>query len=248
MSDLNGPKKETVRITLPPRVGPAGLAANAGRDTARINLPGKPAIVSSAAEAPKRVLPPPPPPKRMPPPPPGARATVPISAAAAMPPRLVPPPPPVTRPQSMDPALSAATPSASPESPPMPARPRILPPPPRVLPPSGAVAAVSGAPKSYPGSAPQAGPRKETARITILPEPAPPPATPTVKMARTQPLLTVPAPPGPSAPILVATRNEATAPVLMTSMLDSVPLPICWTIFGISAVTLLIQIWNYFES
>jgi hypothetical protein len=32
------------------------------------------------------------------------------------------------------------------------------------------------------------------------------------------------------------------------STLDAVPLPICWTIFGISAVTLLIQIWNYFGS
>jgi hypothetical protein len=31
-------------------------------------------------------------------------------------------------------------------------------------------------------------------------------------------------------------------------MLDAVPLPVCWTIFGISLVTLLIQIWNYFGS
>jgi hypothetical protein len=30
--------------------------------------------------------------------------------------------------------------------------------------------------------------------------------------------------------------------------LDAVPMAVCWTIFGISGVTLLIQIWNYLSS
>ena len=34
----------------------------------------------------------------------------------------------------------------------------------------------------------------------------------------------------------------------MFDRLESVPMPICWTIFGVSAVTLLIQIWNYLSS
>ncbi len=58
MSDSNGPRKETVRITLPPRRSPSGV----GRETANIQTPGE-----SASEPPRRVLPPPPPPKAMPP-------------------------------------------------------------------------------------------------------------------------------------------------------------------------------------
>jgi hypothetical protein len=249
MSDSTGPKKETVRITLPPRAGSAGIVGNASRDTARINLPGKAPMSSSAVEAPKRVLPPPPPPKRMPPPPPGARVTVPISVAPPIPPRVVPPPPPapISRAESAAPTLPpvAPLPPTMPAS--MPPRPRILPPPPRVMSPGAAARSVAAAPSNYPGSATQAGPRKETARITILPEPTPS-RTPTVKMAKTQPLLTVPSSLAPSAPILVSNGNEAAVPVHATSMFDSVPLPICWTIFGISALTLLIQIWNYFGS
>lgn len=70
----------------------------------------------------------------------------------------------------------------------------------------------------------------------------------TVKMAKTQPLLTVPAAKAPNAPVTVAADDEAEPPTSPLDMLDSVPLPVCWTIFGISTVTLLIQIWNYFSS
>jgi hypothetical protein len=31
----------------------------------------------------------------------------------------------------------------------------------------------------------------------------------------------------------------------MLDALDDIPMPIAWGIFGISAVTLIIQIWNY---
>ena len=72
--------------------------------------------------------------------------------------------------------------------------------------------------------------------------------TATVKMAKTQPLLTVPAAKAPTAAVLVATEDEAGAPSRPLDMLDHVPLPFCWTIFAVSAVTLLIQIWNYFGS
>ena len=106
------------------------------------------------------------------------------------------------------------------------------------------MSSVSPAPANYPGSGPQAGPRQETARITILPEPAPPA---TARMAKTQPLLTVPQPVQ-SAPVIVPAKSDASPPLAWMSMLDAVPLPVCWAIFGISALTLLIQIWNYFGS
>jgi hypothetical protein len=108
---------------------------------------------------------------------------------------------------------------------------------------------VTAAPSNYPGSASQAGPKKETARISILPEPARRPA-PTVKMTKTQPLITAPAAKIHTAPVVTApaaTLSPVEAPAA-ASMLDAVPLPVCWTILGISLVTLLIQIWNYFGS
>jgi hypothetical protein len=126
----------------------------------------------------------------------------------------------------------------------MPPRPRILPPPPRVIPPAG----VTTAPANYPGSGTQAGPKKETARISILPQPAarPTPA-PTVKMTKTQPLVSVP-PTVQTAPAILTPADPAPASATDASVLDQVPLPVCWMIFGISTVILLIQIWNYFGS
>ena len=84
------------------------------------------------------------------------------------------------------------------------------------------------------------GPKKETARISILPKPAATPA-PTINMTKTQPLLVHPP----------ATGVQA-APVIITSKplapLDSIPRPLCWTVLGISALIFLIQIWNYVVS
>jgi hypothetical protein len=129
----------------------------------------------------------------------------------------------------------------------MPARPSVLPPPPRVIPPAAASAGVSSAPANYPGSATQAGPKKETARINILPEPKAPPS-PTVKMTKTQPLLRTPEAKVYSPPVTVATVPPPASSGSMLDRLNDVPLPICWIIFGISTVTLLIQIWNYLST
>jgi hypothetical protein len=93
----------------------------------------------------------------------------------------------------------------------------------------------------------QAGPKKETARISILPEPVRRPA-PTVKMTKTQPLITAPAAKIHTAPVVTAPAPPAGGAPAAASSRDAVPLPVCWTIFGISLVTLLIQIWNYFGS
>jgi hypothetical protein len=117
-----------------------------------------------------------------------------------------------------------------------------------VIPPAAAPASnVTAAPSNYPGAAGQTGPKKETARISILPEPVRRPA-PTVKMTKTQPLMTAPAAKIQSAPVVTAPAQTTLETPPAASMLDAVPLPICWSIFGISLITLLIQIWNYFGS
>jgi hypothetical protein len=84
------------------------------------------------------------------------------------------------------------------------------------------------------------GPKKETARISILPKPAATPA-PAINMTKTQPLLVHP----PAAAVQAA-------PVIITSKplapLDSIPRPLCWAVLGISTLIFLIQIWNYVVS
>lgn len=197
MSDANQPKKETVRIPLPPP--PAGSGGRGARgDTVRIN-------VAPAAPFPAPIT----------------------SPAPIRPPTLVRPP------------AAAATTQADASATAMPSRPRVLPPPPRVLPPKAtASTGVAPAPSDYAGSAAQAGPKQETARISTLPEAPAPPVR--AKMTKTQPLLTTPAPLPAAIPrVQPPTRAAAT---------DLVPIPLLWTACGISAVTLIIQIWNYFVS
>lgn len=237
MSDLRGPRKETVRITLPPRPTPGAL----GRDTTR--LPAPPAAHGPGAnpEPGRRVVPPPPPPSRkVPPPPPGAAAQLP-------PPPAVFPSPPLT---SVKPEPAPEPPPPPAEAPPpvvstpMPPRPRVLPPPPRLASPVGSSAA---APAAYAASPSLNEPRKETARITILPEPSVPAAA-TVKMAKTQPLQTAP-PPKPSlAPPVSHAPTPEQEPAGPFAILEAVPLPVCWIIFAFSTLILLIQIWHYFSA
>ncbi len=258
MSDASEPKKETVRITLPPR------ANSESGDTARIDLPTTPPLKPGPG-APKQAAAPVPP--RPPKPvarPPMSRPPMPTpsSSAPVRPPKFTPaagrpvwppsaPPLPPNAPSGAASAEDAAEGAETAPVPPrpMPPRPRVLPPAPRVQPPTAPASGVSAAPANYPGSAPQTGPRKETARISTLPES--PPRAPAVKMGKTQPLLTVPSPIGTGAPVI--TRNAIdqsnVAPVVVTpSCIDAIPMPLFWAAFIISAVALIIQIWNYFGS
>jgi hypothetical protein len=58
-------------------------------------------------------------------------------------------------------------------------------------------------------------------------------------MKKTQPLVTMPevtAPP--SVPLTVTSEPP---PVV-----ESIPMPLCWAVLGVSLLILLIQVWNYF--
>ena len=227
MSDLNGPKKETVRITLPPRVPPGG----SGSGTSRISLPAQYANRHRGARATHSSS--------------AATAFTSTSSPAAATAALTPP-------RTQSPAITPVAPPVAPVTPP-------------TAPDAASTTRVASAPAraltqreqrhcfgrslTLPGLRHPERTAKETARITIRPEPAAPMAA-TVKMAKTQPLLTVPAAKAPSAPVFVAEEEEEaeTEPPGLLDMLDHVPLPVCWTIFAISSVTLLIQIWNYVSS
>src|SRR3954447_16525025 len=52
MADQNEPKKETVRITLPPRPAGQPPAPSTGRDTVRINMPARPPSSGTALRPP----------------------------------------------------------------------------------------------------------------------------------------------------------------------------------------------------
>lgn len=217
MSEFSEPKKETVRITLPPppRVRPPG-GEGSPNETVRISSPEGPAatqpIQGPSSHAPTL------PPLRPPP---------------------SPPRPPARPPLAKEPAnTSAAPPAARPPAPvpsALPPRPRVLPPPPRVqaIPPAAPLPAASDS---------IAGPKKETARISILPEATTPARA--VKMTKTQPLQMTPPQQAPAARVQVA---QVPAPVTAPQN-DAVPMPLVWAAFVISAITLLIQIWNYFAS
>jgi hypothetical protein len=77
------------------------------------------------------------------------------------------------------------------------------------------------------------GPKKETARISVLPRPAPA-AAPAINMTKTQPLLIHPAGTSPVAPVVIT--SKPVAPV------DAIPRSLAWGLVGISAVIFLIQI------
>jgi hypothetical protein len=81
-------------------------------------------------------------------------------------------------------------------------------------------------------------PKKETARITVLPDPQPKPA---VQMKKTQPLINLPATERPAAPV---TFTPAPAPKPQLRI-GEIPMPLCWAVLGVSAAILILQIWNY---
>jgi hypothetical protein len=198
------PKKETVRIALPPRPEPKLDPQNGEpkRDTARIVLPSR-----------TPVLPPRRPPTALTPPSP-----VSVEPAAEAPLTSLRRPP----------VQSTQQPAASPVLQPLPK--------PAAPPPPAPPASVTPLPK--PGSfGVSPGPKKETARITILPKPVPL-TKPAVNMTKTQPLIMRPAAVMPASPVIVAT-SAARDPF------DSISRPLCWALLGVSALIFIIQIWNY---
>jgi hypothetical protein len=246
MADPKEPKKETVRITLPPRPAPAPGGATSARETVRINLPTRPPSNGIAPRPPQQSAPLPstiPDIASAPARPPIAQSPLPPAPAKQVrPPPFVPPPrPPASVPA---PAVSESG-APAPASVPLPPKaPVAVPSPPKFNPPPagpvlGAVSSVAAAMpslSSMPGPSP--GPKKETARITVLPDPPAKPAS-TVQMKKTQPLITMPQRVVESAPIVVAPPEPA-------AVIDEIPISICWGLLGGSTVILLIQIWTYF--
>jgi len=190
------PKKETVRIALPPRPEQAGSAPSAAnRDTVRIVLPTRNPVT------PIRRLPP----KIMP---------APASEETPETPTVLPRRPPT---------ITNSSPLLQP-----------LPKPPGMEDESGPIAPAAA--HFMPANR---GPKKETARISVLPRPTPT-AAPSVNMTKTQPLLVHPAAGVQPAPVIITSKPLAA--------LDTIPRPLCWTLLGVSAVIFLIQIWNYVVS
>jgi hypothetical protein len=77
-------------------------------------------------------------------------------------------------------------------------------------------------------------PKKETARITVLPDPL---AKPAVQMKKTQPLIDLPAIETPSTTVTVTPEPQLG--------IDQIPMPLCWALLAVSAAILILQIWNY---
>jgi len=115
--------------------------------------------------------------------------------------------------------------------------------PPRFFPPSPPSPAFSPKPPtaSHPMASSSADsaaePKKETARIAVVPDPRPT-ALPAVQMKKTRPLVTMPE-------ITLQTPRLTLATKDTTAMVDASPMPLCWTLFGVSTVILIIQIWTY---
>ncbi len=256
MSDLNEPKKETVRFTLQPRgdAKPGEQAAELRGGSARNDVPAMPPSSGAEAQPPQQrgtsslpIARPPLAPKTE-----AKLSQSPASepAAPARAPILPPPPLVMPPPFASKPVAGTAEPvpeMVSPPPPAMPPRPRVLPPPPRVIPPASPASSSPAAPANQSGI--PVGPKKETARINVLPEAAAP--RPSLQMTKTQPLIVAPAAKSPrpaiaTAPVVKKTTSTTTSSAF--DALDKIPLPLCWGIFAISAVTLLIQIWNYLAS
>lgn len=196
------PKKETVRIALPPRPESTAPAANeVKRDTARIVLP------SRTPATPIRRLPP-------------KITPLPSSGANPEPPAVLPRRPPVI------------TPSSSPMLQPLPKPPGVE---------NGGEARLPVPPVRDDVSAPSVnrGPKKETARISILPRPAAVAPAP-VNMTKTQPLLVHPTAATPIAPVVITSKPLPPA--------ETISRPLCWALFATALVIFLIQIWNYVVS
>ena len=184
MTDPNEPKKETVRIELPPPPAAKPPDPNAkSRETVRIQLPHRP-----SSDKP------------------------PLGTPTEPPPISKPAPQNMTSPQFFEPPPPPSP--ASPPKPPTVSKPVLSP--------------VTPAPSSL-----SSGPKKETARLPLMPDP-PSKRPPTVQMKKTQPLIAMPPTAAQSAAIAVAPAEKSAS-------------PLSWVLLGVSAVILIIQIWTYFS-
>ena len=196
------PKKETVRIALPPRPEQAGAAPSIDkRDTARIVLPTR-TPVTPIRRLPPKITP------------------LPAAEVSTETPKILPRRPPVITPSSTSPLLQ-----------PLPKPPGIETDAERPSP--------SAAVESSIAPSVNRGPKKETARISVLPRPTPT-AAPTINMTKTQPLLVHPVGAVQAAPVVITSKP--------LPRVDAIPRPLCWALLGISTVIFLIQIWNYVVS
>ena len=200
------PKKETVRIALPPRPENVGSAPEiTKRDTARIVLPTR------APVTPIKRLPP-----KITPMPAAETATEGPTIITRRPPLAVPATSPLLQPLPKPPGIENGK--------------------------AGGIATQPVAPVSDEnafGPSVNRGPKQETARITVLPRPASTTA-PTINMTKTQPLLVHPPAGVQAAPVVITSRPF--------TPIDAISRPLCWTLFAVSAVIFLIQIWNYVVS
>lgn len=100
---------------------------------------------------------------------------------------------------------------------------------------------------AMPAPIPTHSPKKETARITVLPDP---PVKPAVEMKKTQPLIDLPKIEPPVTRVTVASTPapapRPVAPQPATQMrIDDLPMPLCWGLLATSVAILILQIWNY---
>lgn len=204
MAETNEPKKETVRIKLPPpQLSGAANSTSGKRETVRINLPPR-APSNNIAGASQTLRPP-------------------TATDAQALPGLGQPPRPPSFPV---PSIAEPIPSAV-------HSPSLLEP--IENPVAHSLGAESSAVPAI--SAPSSpGPKKETARIAMMPERKS--VTPTVKMSKTQPLITAPEPTRQTAPIFIEPENP-------THLVETLPGPMCWGLLGISALVFIIQLWTY---
>ncbi|HWY50310.1 MAG TPA: hypothetical protein VNW72_02400 [Chthoniobacterales bacterium] len=116
----------------------------------------------------------------------------------------------------------------------LPTRPPANPPPvPADLSSSARVAAAAmAAPMTTPA------PKKETAHMTVLPDPQPKPA---VQMKKTQPLIDLQAMETPATAVTLAPASL----LERQPRIDQVSMPLCWTLLAASVAILILQIWNY---
>jgi hypothetical protein len=292
MSDANTPKKDTVRIKLPPRHGTAADSNRRERDPIRIKLPPRarnsssarsvtpkppilprplppqestlpglgqppkpssfplpsivesipsplhsPSISDDLAEAPLLPVPPTPPIpvakapgssviKIKPPPPPPARVAKAPTLSIV---KTKPTPEPVPVEEEFPDARIRSTPSArlfeKDEAPVSSLLARApLPDPVRVI----------GTPVAP--SRPSPGPKKEMARILTMPQPRSSP--PTVKISKTQPLITAPGSVRDILPISIEPPN-------VDNRVDAISASFSWALLAASALLFILQLWTY---